>query len=156
MRTIIDIHSRFRRVSLKILLRGKFWLPAIGNLEKSAHPSFISIFCIFWPVSSKIARQMCCFTHIPGQILPKYGSILSNGHSYPIHTSFRFKIVYLQMLYTRFVKPMLNSARLIPIERSVIPCMEPVINPNTCSIRQRILDFFLLFAFCSSVRGWSR
>ena len=29
MRTIIDIHSRFRRVSLKILLRGKFWLPAI-------------------------------------------------------------------------------------------------------------------------------
>lgn len=29
MRTIIDIHSRFRRVSLKILLRGKFWLSAI-------------------------------------------------------------------------------------------------------------------------------
>ena len=48
---------------------------------------------------------------------------------------------------------MLKSARCLPIDLRVMPCMDIVMNPKMCSIRTRTFDFSLLVAFCSSVRG---
>ena len=62
---------------------------------------------------------------------------------------------YRQRLYIKFISPMLKAARSMPIDRTVIPRIELVINPKMCSIRHRILDFLLFFLRCSSVRGFA-
>ena len=51
---------------------------------------------------------------------------------------------------------MLNSARFIPTERTVKPCMDTVINPNTCSTRHLVFDLIRLLSFCSLVSAFPR
>ncbi|EGX26701.1 hypothetical protein BSEG_04622 [Phocaeicola dorei 5_1_36/D4] len=55
------------------------------------------------------------------------------------------------MLYTRLVSATLALARISPTVRTTSPRMVCSSNPNTCSTRQRVLDFFLLSDFCSLV-----
>lgn len=51
---------------------------------------------------------------------------------------------------------MLNSARFNPIDRTVKPCMDTVIYPNTCSIRHLVFDLTRLLSFCSFVSAFPR
>ena len=51
---------------------------------------------------------------------------------------------------------MLNSARFDPIDRTVRPCMDTVIYPNTCSIRHLVFDLTRLLSFCSFVSAFPR
>lgn len=51
---------------------------------------------------------------------------------------------------------MLNSARFNPINRTVRPCMDTVIYPNTCSIRHLVFDLTRLLSFCSFVSAFPR
>ena len=51
---------------------------------------------------------------------------------------------------------MLNSARFNPIDRTVRPCMDTVIYPNTCSIRHLVFDLTRLLSFCSFVSAFPR
>ena len=94
--------------------------------------------------------------HSPYHHLTFFSAFAHFARSYPMLCALRFMIEYLQMLLIRFVSPMSNAARLIPIVRTVIPCIEAVMNPNTCSMWHLIFDFLLLFCFCSSVSGAER
>jgi hypothetical protein len=50
--------------------------------------------------------------------------------------------------------PIRYLARAIPMQRMISSLARDFIAPKMCSIRHRILDFFRLLAFCSSVNGF--
>lgn len=77
----------------------------------------------------------------------------SNGHNYPLIRLRSFQKFVSQHIISRFINPIWNNARVIPIERMVIPFIDRVINPKICSMRHRTFNFSRFEAFCASVRG---